>query len=163
MVMREPIIAFSEFDLNNVIADRDEIQKYNKQRFEMAQLDAIVYEDVENVVCVGYKDVTHDEFWIRGHMPERPLMPGVIMCEVAAQLSSYFATKNNLLDSKIVGLGGMKDIRVRAPVEPGCRLVVMLCEEKFRPKVLVNCRFQGWVNEELVIDGGIMGVPIREE
>ena len=32
-----------------------------------------------------------DEFWVRGHMPDYPLMPGVLMCEAAAQLCSFSA------------------------------------------------------------------------
>ena len=159
-MIHDPIIPFSKFDLNKVIVDRETIQTYNPQRFEMAQLDAIVYEDSES--CVGYKDVTHEEFWVRGHMPGTPLMPGVIMCEVAAQLSAFFAVRNNLLNSKIVGLGGLKDIRIRSVVRPGQRLVIMLRTDKLRPNVLVSCRFQGFVEKELVLDGGIMGVPIRE-
>ncbi|MEK7848050.1 MAG: acyl-CoA dehydrogenase family protein, partial [Chloroflexota bacterium] len=37
---------------------------------------------------LGYKDVTESEFWVRGHIPGRPLMPGVIQIEAAAQLLS---------------------------------------------------------------------------
>ena len=160
-MIHDPIVPFSKFDVNKVIVDRETIQTYNPQRFEMAQLDAIVYEDFEVGACVGYKDVTHEEFWIRGHMPEMPLMPGVIMCEVAAQLSAYYAVKSNLLNSKIVGLGGLKDIRIRNVVHPGQRLVIMLVTDKLRPNVLVSCRFQGFVDKDLVIDGGIIGVPIK--
>jgi 3-hydroxyacyl-[acyl-carrier-protein] dehydratase len=162
-VLHGPIIDFADFDLENIIADRDEIQKYNLQRFEMSQLDAIVHQDPETGICVGYKDVTPNEFWVRGHMPEKPLMPGVVMCEVAAQLSGYFAARFNLLNTKIIGLGGLKDIRFRNIVQPGDRLVVMLIREKCRPNVLVNCRFQGFVDQKLVVDGGIMGVPIQED
>ena len=44
----------------------------------------------EKSQILGYKDVTDNEFWIRGHIPGRPLMPGVIMIEAAAQLCSFF-------------------------------------------------------------------------
>ena len=54
-------------------------------------------EDSARNVCVGYKDLGPDEFWVRGHMPGMPLMPGVIMCEAAAQLASYYSHKYKLM------------------------------------------------------------------
>ena len=79
MIAKEPYIDLSTLDFNNVIADREEINKYNEQRFEMQQLDGILYQNEETGVAVGYKDITNDEFWIRGHVPGAPLMPGVLM------------------------------------------------------------------------------------
>ena len=157
-----PLIPFADINFDNIVADKEKINSYNPQRFEMQQLDAVVYDEQDPYRCVGYKDVTDKEFWVRGHMPDFPLMPGVVMCEVAAQLSSYVCVKYNLLTSPVVGLGGLKDIRVRNIVQPGQRLVVMLIADKLRIGTLVNCRFQGFVDEKLVIDGGIIGVPIRE-
>ncbi len=63
----------------------------------MEQINAVVLEDCERAICVGYKDVRDDEFWVSGHMPGMPLMPGVLMCEAAAQLASYFTQKYDLL------------------------------------------------------------------
>ena len=45
MAKRELILDFSEYDLNNVVADTEEIRRYNPQRYEMEQLTAICYED----------------------------------------------------------------------------------------------------------------------
>jgi 3-hydroxyacyl-[acyl-carrier-protein] dehydratase len=159
---RVPIVDFSLFDLNKILVTKEQIEKINPQRFEMSQLDAIVF-DNEEIGAVGYKDVTEQEFWIRGHMPGFPLMPGVIMCEAAAQLSSYVAVKYNYLGTDLVGLGGMKEIRVRNMVRPGQRLVIMLCKDRLRRNALVDCSFQGWVDRELVIDGNIIGIPLPKE
>jgi 3-hydroxyacyl-[acyl-carrier-protein] dehydratase len=92
-----------QLDTTRVIADREAIRRVNPQRFEMEQLDAIVLLDpVENLI-VGYKDVRADEFWVRGHMPNYPLLPGVLMCEAAAQLCSYFITTQGLAPGDFVG------------------------------------------------------------
>jgi 3-hydroxyacyl-[acyl-carrier-protein] dehydratase len=157
---RDYIIHPSEYDLNTVIADIEEIRRWNMQRFEMEQLTAIVHEDAARGLCVGYKDVTRDEFWVRGHFPIVPLMPGVLMCEAAAQLSSYYTQKHNLLDAKVIGFGGMEDVRFREPVVPGDRLVIAVERVRVRPKAMIVCRFQGIVRESIVVDGTIKGVPL---
>jgi 3-hydroxyacyl-[acyl-carrier-protein] dehydratase len=65
----------ADIDFDNVIADVDEIRKYNPQRFEMEQLTAIVYVDEATMTCAGYKDIKEDEVWVRGHMPGMPIIP----------------------------------------------------------------------------------------
>src|SRR5437588_12774509 len=80
----------ASLDLDKIVADLEAIRQVNPQRFDMEQLTAIVYVDREQHVIAGYKDVKPDEFWVRGHMPDYPLMPGVLMCEAAAQLCSYY-------------------------------------------------------------------------
>jgi 3-hydroxyacyl-[acyl-carrier-protein] dehydratase len=109
---------------------------------------------------VGYKDVTPNEFWVRGHFPSMPLMPGVLMCEAAAQLSSYYTQRYNLLDATMIGFGGMEEVRFREPVVPGDRLVIAVERVRVRPKAMIVCRFQGLVRESIVVDGVIKGVPL---
>jgi len=157
---RDYIIDPSEYDLGTVIADIHEIRRWNQQRFEMEQLTAIVHEDAVRALCVGYKDVTHDEFWVRGHFPSMPVMPGVIMCEAAAQLSSYYTQKHNLLDAKVIGFGGLEEVRFREPVVPGDRLVIAVERVRVRPRAMIVCRFQGLVRDSIVVDGIIKGVPL---
>jgi len=157
---KDLIIDFSEYDLDHVIADIHEIRRYNMQRFEMEQLTAIVHADAERHICVGYKDVTHDEFWVRGHMPGAPLMPGVMMCEAAAQLSSYFTQKLDLLGAKVVGFGGLEEVRFRDAVIPGDRLVIVTQRIKVRRGAMIICRFQGFVRQSMVVEGMIKGVPL---
>ncbi|HTI49839.1 MAG TPA: beta-hydroxyacyl-ACP dehydratase, partial [Planctomycetaceae bacterium] len=76
----------SSIDFSRPVFDIEAIRRLNPQRNQMEQLSAIVFVDTENHGIVGYKDVTDNEFWVTGHMPGFPLMPGVIMCEAAAQL-----------------------------------------------------------------------------
>jgi 3-hydroxyacyl-[acyl-carrier-protein] dehydratase len=160
---REPIIDLSRVDFDHVLATIEDIRRYNPQRHEMEQLTAIVYEDPETVTCAGYKDLTADEFWVRGHMPGRPLMPGVIMCEAAAQIASYYVQKLDLLGAKMLGFGGLEDVHFRGIVRPGDRLVVAIRFLKIRPGRMVTCRFQAFVKEQMVCDGIIKGIPLPDE
>ena len=62
MTKQDLIIDFSEYDLDRVVADVEEVRRYNPQRNEAEQLTAIVYDNVETGIVVGYKDVTENEF-----------------------------------------------------------------------------------------------------
>src|SRR6185312_2916583 len=96
----------SQLDLSRVVARRGDIERVNPQRFEMEQLTAIVHVDADQHLIAGYKEVTADEFWVRGHMPDYPLMPGVLMCEAAAQLCSYYIMNSPLTQGDFLGFGG---------------------------------------------------------
>jgi 3-hydroxyacyl-[acyl-carrier-protein] dehydratase len=159
MPAKDLIIDFSEYDLDRVVADIEEIRRINPQRFEMEQLTAIVFDDADRGICVGYKDVTADEFWVRGHMPGLPLMPGVIMCEAAAQMCSFHSQRHNLLDTPMIGFGGL-EARFRGRVVPGDRLVVIAQRLQLRVRAMIRCRFQCFVREQLVCEGEIRGIPI---
>ena len=160
MAGKKMILDFSEYDVNAVVADIEQIRQYNPQRFEMEQLTAICFEDEERRIGVGYKDITDQEFWCRGHMPGMPLMPGVVMCESAAQLCAYFSQKYDLTGAEMVGLGGMDDVRFRDPVRPGDRLVIVVQLVKVRRGAMFICDFQGFVKESLVMQGVIRGIAL---
>ncbi|MGA2799306.1 MAG: beta-hydroxyacyl-ACP dehydratase [Thermoguttaceae bacterium] len=156
--MKPLILEFSEYDLNDVVADIEEIRLYNPQRYEMEQLTAICYEDLVHNVCVGYKDLRQDEFWVRGHMPNMPLMPGVIMCEAAAQLASYYSHKYKLMEG-VIGFGGLDDVRFRGVCRPGDRFVIVSRLLKLR-RSLMTCEFQCFVGRDMVCEGILKGISL---
>jgi 3-hydroxyacyl-[acyl-carrier-protein] dehydratase len=157
----EPLIDLDSIDFSKLIADKEAIRRVNPQRFEMEHLDGIVYFDATNKVFVGYKDVGADEFWVRGHMPGYPLLPGVIICEAAAQLCSYFVVTQKLMEGAFIGFGGMENVRFRVPVKPGDRLVLIAQSGRVRPRQGVFS-VQGFVGKTMVFHGDIIGVPIRK-
>jgi 3-hydroxyacyl-[acyl-carrier-protein] dehydratase len=150
----------TRLDLSHVVADRETIRATNPQRFEMEQLTAIVHVDTERELLVGYKDVGHDEFWVRGHIPGAPLLPGVLMCEAAAQLCSFYIVKHSgLLREGFVGFGGLEDVRFRAPVRPGDRLILVAKALKLHRRQSVF-DVQGFVGPTMVFHGRVIGVPM---
>ena len=157
------IVDLSLLDYDNPIADLEAIRKLNRQRFEMEQLTAVLYENLEAKTCAGYLQTSEDSFWVRGHMPGMPLMPGVIMLESVAQLSSFFTQRNDLLGADVVGFGGVDGVRFRGVVLPGDTFVVMIHLTRVRRNRMIVAEFQGLVNGNIVVDGEIRGIPIPVE
>jgi 3-hydroxyacyl-[acyl-carrier-protein] dehydratase len=151
------------FDFDKPLFGIDEIRKWNPQRDEMEQLTAILYVDRERNGLIGYKDCSDNEFWVRGHMPGYPLMPGVIMCEAAAQLASFYSRKYDILGGDFTGFGGVDSVRFRGPVYPGERLLIMARMTRCRRGKLAEFDFQGYVGDRLVYDGSLIGVPLTRE
>ena len=157
-----PIVDPASLDLNRRVADRDAIRRVNPQRYEMEQLTAIVLMDREQQVIAGYKDVGTDEFWVRGHMPDYPLLPGVLICEAAAQLCSYYIVTNDLLDGDFVGFGGLENVRFRNPVRPGDRLLLIGRAARLKRRQTIFT-VQGFVGTTMVFHGDIIGMPLSRQ
>jgi 3-hydroxyacyl-[acyl-carrier-protein] dehydratase len=151
-----------DLDLGRVVADIEAIRRVNPQRFEMEQLSAIVHLDPEQQVIAGYKDVGHDEFWVRGHMPGYPILPGVLMCEAAAQLCSYYITTQGLLQGDFLGFGGLEEVRFRGSVHPGDRLVLIGKLARYHRRQTVF-NVQGFVGTSMVFHADIIGVPLTRK
>lgn len=156
----QPLYDLSEFDFDNPVYTRDEIRGTNPQRFEMEQLTAVVHIDREQHGIVGFKDVTADEFWCRGHMPGYALMPGVLQCEAAAQLARFYTRRAGLLGGDFVGFGGLDDVRFRAPVFPGSRLDLLARAVRIKEGRLAQFEFQGFVAGTLAFNGRMTGVAV---
>ena len=158
--MKPPIVDFSEFSFDNVVADQAAVFELNPHRFELALLDGILL--VDDVRAVGYHNVPDEAFWKRGHFPGRPLMPGVLISEVAAQLTSYLATRNGIRGDAVIGLAGLNNVRYRAPVMPGDQLTVMIKTLKSRKGAMIVTEYQAYVGQTLASEGEIKGVAISE-
>ena len=155
----ELILDPTTLDLSRVLADQDAIRRVIPQRYEMEQLTAIVHVDPSQHLIVGYKNVRHGEFWVRGHMPDYPLMPGVLMCEAAAQLCSYYIVTQGLMIGDFIGFGGMENVRFRAPVHVGDQLVLVGRAQKIhRRQTIFNV--QGFVGPLMVFHADIIGMPL---
>lgn len=154
------LLDLSEIDLNaEPVFDKEAICKVNPQRFEMQHLDGILWHDKSRNAILGYKDVTADEFWVRGHIPGRPLMPGVIQIEAAAQLLSFFV-KQIYQEEGFVGFGGIDKAKFRATIEPGCRLYLLGHVTTARPGRKYVCDVQGVVDNTMVFEATISGMKV---
>lgn len=154
----EPLINPAEFENKLAIYGRDEIAKYVPQSFEFAMLDGILHVDKANKLAVGYYEAKTDSFWARGHIPGRPLMPGVLQIESAAQLCT-FLFKRELSEGRtdFMGFGGVDNARFRGAVVPPARFITAVRCDQLRPKASY-WTIQGYANQKLVLEGTIFAV-----
>jgi 3-hydroxyacyl-[acyl-carrier-protein] dehydratase len=148
----------SHIDLNHVLFGPEGIREQNLQRGDMEHLDAVVWADGPAGRIVGYKDVRENEFWVPGHIPGRPLLPGVIMIEAAAQLAGFF-TRKYVGWTGFIGFGGATDIKFRQIVTPGKRLYLLAQKDRERHH-RIESRVQGLVDGNLAFEATIVGTQM---
>jgi 3-hydroxyacyl-[acyl-carrier-protein] dehydratase len=152
------------FDLSQIdltgkpVFDKEAIGRVNPQRFEMQQLDGILWYDEKKYLILGYKDVTENEFWVRGHIPGRPLMPGVIMVEAAAQLLSFFVRQIYEVDA-FIGFAGIDSAKFRSIVAPGQRLYLLGHLTTFKRKKY-TASIQGVIDGTMVFETVVSGLKV---
>ncbi len=153
-----PILDLAQLDLSNLVADRAAILRVNPHRHEFALLDAVVLLDAERGLVAGYHDVRPDAFWTRGHIPGRPLFPGVLMIEVAAQLAS-FAAHSFLKHDRFIGFAGVDQAKFRGTVTPPGRFVVLGRQVELKPRRIIMAA-QGFVEGTMVFEAEITGMTV---
>lgn len=154
----EPLVPMERWNLGRVLFGPDELRKTNQQRFEMEQLDAVSHLDAERLEIVGWKDVRADEFWVRGHVPGRPILPGVLQLESLAQLTSFYIGRT-IPDIGFIGFGGVDEVRFRRTVVPGERLVLVGKGVEIRSRRAIFDT-QGWVDGKLAVEAKITGMRV---
>jgi 3-hydroxyacyl-[acyl-carrier-protein] dehydratase len=152
------------FDVSNVDVESfehtiEDIRKVNPHRYEFEQLTAVLRFRPEEKYIVGLRRIREDEFWVRGHVPGRPLFPGVLMLEAAAQLCSFYCGKV-VPGEGFLGFGAIDGVRFRGTVSPGENMILI-----GRENVLTQsrCLFdtQGVVNGKIVFEASILGIRIK--
>ncbi len=120
-----------------------------------------VLEFVDGARIVALKNVSLGDPFLRGHFPDNPLMPGVLICEALAQTAALLAHRSTdgVPSDRAVVLTGLDRVRFRRPVVPGdqLRLEVTLTRSH-RPL----WRFEGsaWVGDQLAAEAQISAVEV---
>jgi 3-hydroxyacyl-[acyl-carrier-protein] dehydratase len=116
--------------------EREEIEAILPHRAPFLMLDRIV-ELEPGQRGVGVKNVREDEFWVPGHFPGNPILPGVLVAEALAQMAAViWLSANRERVGQPVYLVGMDKMRFRRIVKPGDELLLEVSLREERRKML---------------------------
>ncbi len=154
----ELLIDLNSIDITAVALGPAEVDKLLPQTGPMRQLDHLIWRNQEYSRGVAVKRIREDEFWVPYHIPGRPLMPGVLMIEAAAQLCSIMQTLA-IPDVGFLGFTRCDDTSFRGQVVPGDNFYT-LCDLIQRNHRRFVCQVQGVVNSKLVFESTITGMKL---
>jgi len=108
--------------------DKKQIIELLPHREPMLLIDELY--DIENLKsATAVVNVKRDSFFVQGHFPNNPVMPGVLIVEsfgqAAAALTAYGLDKSTY-ENKLVFLMGVEKARFRNPVIPNCKLILKI-------------------------------------
>lgn len=121
--MPKALIDISAMEFGEDVLTEEDVRKNIPHAHEFQMIDGICHLDLEEGVVVGYKDWDENPWWAKGHIPGRPLMPGVLMAEGAAQVATILMKKfNDWPTDRFIGLAGLDKVRFRGQVVPPARV-----------------------------------------
>ena len=133
--------------------NKEQIKNLLPHREPMLLIDEI-YDIKKLNSATGVVNVRKDSFYVQGHFPDQPVMPGVVIVEsfgqAAAALTAHGLDKSTY-DDKLVFLMGVEKARFRSPVIPDCKLILKIKAIRSHGRVW---KYQGeaFVNEKKMAD-----------
>ena len=154
----QALLAVEDIDLEQTVFDIDAIRKRNAQRYDLEMLDRIVHLDSDAGLIAAVRDIRDDEFWVRCHFPQEPILPGVLMIEAAGQLCSFYFSEVTEVPG-VIGFASCDQVKFRGLVRPGERLVMVGQMTSLTPR---RARFkaQGFVDGKQIFQAEVTGMAV---
>ncbi len=154
----ELLFEIADIDLKQVEISAERVGDLIPQCGAMRQLGHVIWTNESVTRGLGIKHVRSDEFWVPAHIPGRPLYPGVLMIEAAAQLCGLLH-RVRAKDDRFIGFVRCNDIVFRGQVVPGDDFYLLAEEIEWRRRRFVSAA-QGLVNDQLVFEATITGMAM---
>jgi 3-hydroxyacyl-[acyl-carrier-protein] dehydratase len=110
---------------------RAEIEAILPHREPFLLIDEVVELEL-GVRAVARKTVREDEWYLRGHFPGRPIMPGVLIVEAMAQTGAVAVLSEEENRGRLALFAGIDDVRFKRLVQPGDELELTCELERLR-------------------------------
>lgn len=154
----ELLFPIDQIDLETTLCNKEEVDKYLPQAGHMRMLDRVIWISPDGTSAFGERRIRDDEFWVAGHIPGRPIFPGVLMIEAAAQLCSLAHTRLGRTTG-FLGFTRCDKVVFRGQVVPGDRMLLLSKQLEFNRRRFISAS-QALVNGKLVFEATITGMTI---
>ena len=139
--------------------DREAIKEIIPHREPMLLIDEV---DRIDGVVIGRYTVRGDEFFLQGHFPGNPVVPGVILCEMMAQSSCLLIDNQGRQGSYTPYFTKLDKVKFKNKVVPG-DTVVLKGELIASKDPFYFVKSSGYVGDKLCVSGELAFALVREE
>ena len=159
--MGQPLVDLNALDLTRDVVPEAELRAILPHRGRFQLLDGVCHFDPERQLAIGYKDWPADAWWAADHVPGKPLMPGVLMIEGAAQIASFLIKKVSGWEiDRFVGLAGLNDVRFRGQIVPPARVYFVSGDVKFSGRRMARMPAQVFSKGQMTVELELLGVML---
>jgi 3-hydroxyacyl-[acyl-carrier-protein] dehydratase len=137
------------------ILTAEQVHQLLPHRYPFALVDRII-DYVPGEKAVGIKNVTFNEPYFPGHIPSRPLMPGVLQIESMAQVGGVILMQIPELKGKFFAFAGIDKARFRRPIVPGDRLIMTVELLSLKGKRIAKMQGKGEVEGQLAVQAEML-------
>ncbi|MEW5821933.1 MAG: 3-hydroxyacyl-ACP dehydratase FabZ [Cyanobacteriota bacterium] len=138
--------------MNEAVLDIKKIWETIPHRYPFLLVDRVT--EFGESYIVGYKNLSINEPFFNGHFPGEPIMPGVLICEAAAQLGAIFLKRHDNFKDKLILFAGIDGVRFKRLVVPGDKLDLRVDVLKIKGRV-GKASFEAKVDGALATSGEI--------
>ena len=113
-----------------------------------------LHDIVKLTSATGIVKVRKDSFFVQGHFPDQPVMPGVLIVEAFGQTAAALTADGidkSTYENKLVFLMGVEKARFRNPVMPDCKLILKIEAVRSHGRVW-KYKGEAFVNEKKMAD-----------
>ena len=138
--------------------NKEEIKNILPHRDDMLLIDEA---EIVDGKAHAKRKITGEEFFLRGHFPGNPVVPGVILCEILAQ-STCVLLADTMDDSVTPYFSGLTNVKFKHPVKPG-DTVETECEITRSKGVFYFASGKGFVDGKLCVSADFSFALVKKD